>query len=841
MTFLVIPSARRSASRPRIGLRLAAASIAAALGVGMAAAPAQAADPRPENGAGTVAITSALTVERGNTITFEGSGFVVGGTSEAPVGQTLSIKVDDVDPVVGTVQVEADGGFEGTVTVPVGLANGEHWLRFLAGTPAVSKHTQKFTVVDELPDATDVTVAVSNGGRGNPAGTVTASLSGQSFVAGESLTAKIDGVATAWTAAPTVGADGKFTGARIVFTPGQIRAGDHTIEIVRSAPGAENVQKAFRVEPTTTFSSLARGTAGTLTLVNLPSSATISAITLGDLDFATPVTSDVAGTATVDYEIPNDAALGTLPLSITQSAPTAQTYTGSAKVSPSAALIGVDDFTSISTPAGVIEQGLYQSAYSAKSDALFVATASTTVTSTIYKLDPKTLAVEASVVPAFVTGNSGALWAAYGIGVDDRNDTVWVTNTRQNTIAVYSQSDLSLIQQFPTGTLQHSRDVIVDTERNKVIISSAAEGTSGEGYVDVYDGTTRALLKRVETGLRTEFSPMSLDLDAKNGVVYTVSNSQAKAAAIDISGDDYPVKFINLDLPTGAKASGAAFDAATNRLWVASQGTDGITVIDVATGNKVKEVATGAGSLNVVIDPVHRLVYVANFGGTTVTVLDQAGTIVANLPVARANHIETDGLGSVFVVNKDTGNQVFKLTPKNIRSATPVVAGTAKVGGKLQATAGTWSKGTALSYQWKRNGVAISGAKASSYSPAAADANRTITVSVTGALAGYPAVTKTSAGKKIAVGTLTSAKPRISGKAKVGKTLKVVRGSWTSGTSFSYKWYANGKAVKGATKSTLKLKKAQKGKRITVKVTGKKTGYATVAKTSSKTSKVAKK
>jgi hypothetical protein len=39
-------------------------------------------------------------------------------------------------------------------------------------------------------------------------------------------------------------------------------------------------------------------------------------------------------------------------------------------------------------------------------------------------------------------------------------------------------------------------------------------------------------------------------------------------------------------------------------------------------------------------------------------------------------------------------------------------------------------------------------------------------------------------------------------------------------------------AVKGATKKTHTLKKADKGKKITVKVTGKKSGYTSVTKSS---------
>ena len=53
---------------------------------------------------------------------------------------------------------------------------------------------------------------------------------------------------------------------------------------------------------------------------------------------------------------------------------------------------------------------------------------------------------------------------------------------------------------------------------------------------------------------------------------------------------------------------------------------------------------------------------VANFGGTTVSVVDPDGNEVANLAIATPNHISTDGLGSVYVVNKAADNRVVKLT-----------------------------------------------------------------------------------------------------------------------------------------------------------------------------------
>jgi hypothetical protein len=99
----------------------------------------------------------------------------------------------------------------------------------------------------------------------------------------------------------------------------------------------------------------------------------------------------------------------------------------------------------------------------------------------------------------------------------------------------------------------------------------------------------------------------------------------------------------------------------------------------------------------------------------------------------------------------------------------------------------------------------------------------------------------TSTGATVTVSNiapLTASTPKVSGTPKVGRRLSVKRGTWTSGTSFSYRWLANGRAVKGATRSTFVVPRSLKGKRISVRLTGRKSGYTTVTRTSARTSTV---
>lgn len=172
----------------------------------------------------------------------------------------------------------------------------------------------------------------------------------------------------------------------------------------------------------------------------------------------------------------------------------------------------------------------------------------------------------------------------------------------------------------------------------------------------------------------------------------------------------------------------------------------------------------------------------------------------------------------------------------------PTVTGTAKVGSTLTAVPGTWGPApVALSYQWKANGVAITGATAATYKVAAARVGKRITVTVTGTKTGYTTTSKTSAASAaVAAGTLGPVPvPTITGTVTVGSTLKVGAGTWgPAPVALAYQWKANGVAITGATAATHKLTTAHAGKTITVTVTGTKTGYTTKSKTSAATARV---
>lgn len=225
----------------------------------------------------------------------------------------------------------------------------------------------------------------------------------------------------------------------------------------------------------------------------------------------------------------------------------------------------------------------------------------------------------------------------------------------------------------------------------------------------------------------------------------------------------------------------------------------------------------------VAIDGVSRGTAAVSGGAANVSVTVPAGTT----PGAH--------LATVTAAPSGTTVQVpFTVAAGTLTAATPTASGTAKVGQKLTAKAGTWGPApVALSYQWLRDGKAITGATKSIYTLTAADRGHKVGVRVTGTKSGFTTVSRTSATKTVAAGTLTTKTVTVSGSVKVGQKLTAKTGTWgPAPVKLSYQWLRDGKAIKGATKSTHTLTASDRGHRVSVRITGTKTGYTSVSKTS---------
>jgi hypothetical protein len=252
------------------------------------------------------------------------------------------------------------------------------------------------------------------------------------------------------------------------------------------------------------------------------------------------------------------------------------------------------------------------------------------------------------------------------------------------------------------------------------------------------------------------------------------------------------------------------------------------------------EFSTGSQSLDdVVLAPLDEISVVGSGsrGGVSYSVKWDAAVKATGATTSAGNFTETlavpTGVGHHTVtVTIDGEDYVQSVTVGAVMAAAkPTISGTTKVDGVLTATTGAWAPGVTFGYQWLREGKAIGGATASTYTLVPADYKKHIQVKVTGSKVGFASVSKTStATAAIGAGTLAPAQATVTGSFTVGSTLTAVPGTWGPvSPTFSYQWYANGTAISKATKSTFVIPGSALDKLITVRVTGKASGYSSVA------------
>jgi len=235
--------------------------------------------------------------------------------------------------------------------------------------------------------------------------------------------------------------------------------------------------------------------------------------------------------------------------------------------------------------------------------------------------------------------------------------------------------------------------------------------------------------------------------------------------------------------------------------------------------------------------------YQWNRSGVAISGAKSAKYKLAGADLAANISVSVTGSKTGYTKVTATSSTTAAVAPASLTAKPkPTITGKAIVGKVLTAHSGTWKPATVTrGYQWKRAGIAIEGATASTYKLVADDIKSKITVTVTGSKLGYTTAGKTSAATATVVGKPLTATPvpRITGAATVGTTLTASAGTWSPApVELSYQWKRSGVVIGDATASSYQLVLADKGKKITVVVKGIKLGYASVSKASKATATV---
>ena len=317
-----------------------------------------------------------------------------------------------------------------------------------------------------------------------------------------------------------------------------------------------------------------------------------------------------------------------------------------------------------------ITQGLpgqFQVAYSKKTNKIWVAgTADRDEhVSTIARIDANSLKIEAVAELPIIKGDSGYSYeGAYGITVDDEEGTVWVTSTRDNSVAVYDQATMKQLwtnaglSKDDPNWIEHPREVRVDHESGKAFVT-------GRFFVSAIDLKT----KKVEK-IQLEGAPdggtryISMNILVDGGKLYVPERTGGKLFVIDTKTFKVE-KTISVkgDKDGEVRPSDVAIDHSQNEIYVSSQGVkgenSGVSVYDATTYEFKKLIPFGTQALSLDNDEANDLVYVTDFGTGKVGVIDggAADKLIAEVAMngGKANDLVVLPNGSVVAVDKQAG------------------------------------------------------------------------------------------------------------------------------------------------------------------------------------------
>jgi hypothetical protein len=180
-----------------------------------------------------------------------------------------------------------------------------------------------------------------------------------------------------------------------------------------------------------------------------------------------------------------------------------------------------------------------------------------------------------------------------------------------------------------------------------------------------------------------------------------------------------------------------------------------------------------------------------------------------------------------FVTTAKTSSATSLVTGPFTTIGNPTITGTLGVGKVLTANTGTWSPAPTFSYQWFRNGEAISKANLRTYTLVAADYLAAISVTVTATAKGYVPTSRSISGAfSISKGTFATAlAPKIDGVLKVGNLLTASTPNWNPIATLTYQWFLDGVAIEGADNKSWQVTPSAPGHTVSVNVTGSAYGY----------------
>jgi YVTN family beta-propeller protein len=193
--------------------------------------------------------------------------------------------------------------------------------------------------------------------------------------------------------------------------------------------------------------------------------------------------------------------------------------------------------------------------------------------------------------------------------------TLLVANKSEHTLSFVSPDTGEVLATVPTDEFPH--EVVASPDRSVAVVSNYGNREKAGWTLTVVDVAARKVLGAVR--LRGHYKPHGLAYLPDGKLLVTVEASQALLVLDPMEGS------VLKTIPTGQRTSRMVVTTVdSKRAFVANMGSGTVSAIDLETGKKIKNIATGQGAAGIAITPDGKEVWVSNRTSGTLSVIDSS-------------------------------------------------------------------------------------------------------------------------------------------------------------------------------------------------------------------------
>jgi YVTN family beta-propeller protein len=226
----------------------------------------------------------------------------------------------------------------------------------------------------------------------------------------------------------------------------------------------------------------------------------------------------------------------------------------------------------------------------------------------------------------------------FGVGVNPTTNTVYVGNSRGDTVSVINGATNEVTTTIDVGGFPFG--VGVNPTTNMVYVANS------DGTVSVIDGATNVVTATIIVGN----SPIIVGVNPTTNMVYVGNNDDGTVSVIDGA-----TNVVTATIIVGNSPFGVGVNPTTNMVYVGNTDDDTVSVISGATNVVTATIIVGIRTAGVGVNPTTNTVYVVNNSDATVSVIDGGTNVVtATIPDLFGNPV---GVGvnpttnTVYVTN----------------------------------------------------------------------------------------------------------------------------------------------------------------------------------------------